>query len=222
MKALGIIEVYSFSTAICVADAAAKAGNVEIIAFDRNRPGAKAKNVPAPLVMNVKMTGDVSDVKAAVEAGFSVAKEKNRYIVSHVIPHPGEDVEKMAYLLDINRDRFNKKLPKSFLNYTGDSPSPVTASIGLLEVQGLVATIEGLDSMLKTAAVHLIHTERRLGGGGLCTFVVAGAVDAVTAAVQAGCKSASAIGKTFGCEVIAKPHEEVTKFFDFSEKTGDE
>lgn len=216
MKALGIIEVYSFSTAVCVADAAAKAGGVEVIAFDRNRPGAKAKNVSAPLVMNVKVAGDVSDVKAAVEAGVAVAQARGRYIVSHVIPNPGEGVEKMAYLLDINRDKFNKKLPKSFFNYEGELENQKTSAIGLLEVQGLVATIEGLDTMLKTASVRLIHTERRLGGGGLCTFVVAGTVDAVTASVEAGCKSASALGKTFGCEIIAKPHEEVTKFFDFS------
>ncbi len=216
MKALGIIEVYSFSTAVCVADAAAKAGGVEVIAFDRNRPFSKVKNPPAPLVMNVKVAGNVSDVKAAVEAGVAAAEARDKYIVSHVIPHPGEDVEKIAYLLDINRDKFNKKLPKSFLNYEGELEQQETSAIGLLEVQGLVATIEGLDSMLKAAAVRLIHTERRLGGGGLCTFVVAGSVDAVTASVEAGCKSASAIGKTFGCEVIAKPHEEVTKFFDFS------
>ena len=37
-------------------------------------------------------------------------------------------------------------------------------SIGLLEVEGLVASIEGLDAMLKTANVRLIHTEKRLGG----------------------------------------------------------
>lgn len=216
MKALGIIEVYSFSTAVCVADAAAKAGGVEVIAFDRNRPGANVKNAPAPLVMNIKLSGTVSDVKAAVEAGVTAAKERNKYIVSHVIPNPGENMEKMAYLLDINREKYNKKLPKSFLNYEGELINQKTSAIGLLEVQGLVATIEGLDTMLKTAAVRLIHTERRLGGGGLCTFVIEGSVDAVTASVEAGCKSASAIGKTFGCEVIAKPHEEVTKFFDFS------
>ena len=37
MKALGMIEVYGFSMAVRAADAAAKAADVEIIAFDRNR-----------------------------------------------------------------------------------------------------------------------------------------------------------------------------------------
>ena len=212
MKALGMIEVYSFTTAVCAADCAAKAGNVSVIAFDRNRP--ISPDVPAPLVMAVKIEGEVSDVKAAVEAGAAYAKSKGKYIVSHIIANPGQDVEKMAYLLDINRDKFNRKLPKSFLGQKEPEAAPASA-IGLLEVQGLFASIEGLDAMLKTASVRLIHTEKRLGGR-LCTFVIAGRVDAVQAAVQAGCKSASQLVKTYGCEVIANPHEEITKFFDFS------
>lgn len=88
-------------------------------------------------------------------------------------------------------------------------------SIGLLEVQGLVASIEGLDSMLKAAPVRLVHTEKRLGGR-LVTLVIAGKVDAVTAAVEAGCKHAAELGEVFGCEVIANPHAEVLKFFDMN------
>ena len=49
MKALGMIEVYSFTTAVCVGDVAAKAADVKVIAFDRTRP--KSEAVPAPLVM---------------------------------------------------------------------------------------------------------------------------------------------------------------------------
>ena len=66
MQALGMIEVYSFTTAVCVADVAAKAADVKIIAFDRNRP--ISPDVPAPLVMVVKMEGPVSAVKAAVDS----------------------------------------------------------------------------------------------------------------------------------------------------------
>ena len=112
MKALGVIEVYSFSTAVCVADVAAKAADIKVIAFDRNRP--ISPDVPAPLVMAVKIEGTVSNVKAAVEAGSEYARSRGKFIVSHVISNPGEDVDKMAYLMDINKDKFNKKLPKSF------------------------------------------------------------------------------------------------------------
>lgn len=111
MRALGVIEVYSFTTALCAADAAAKAADVKVIAFDRNRP--IREDVPAPLVMAVKVEGKVADVRAAVEAAEAYAKEKGRFIVSHIIANPAQDTEKMAYLLDINRDGFNKKLPKT-------------------------------------------------------------------------------------------------------------
>ena len=64
MKALGMIEVYSFTTAVCAADAAAKAADVKVIAFDRNRP--ISPDVPAPLVMEIKLEGSVAAVQAAV------------------------------------------------------------------------------------------------------------------------------------------------------------
>ena len=111
MRALGIIEVYSFTTALCAADVAAKAADVKVIAFDRNRP--IREDVPAPLVMAIKVEGKVADVQAAVDAAADYAKGKGRFIVSHVIANPEKDTEHMAYLLDINRDKFNKKLPKT-------------------------------------------------------------------------------------------------------------
>jgi len=46
MQALGMLEVYSFTSAVCTADIAAKAADVRIIAFDRNRP--IRTDVPAP------------------------------------------------------------------------------------------------------------------------------------------------------------------------------
>lgn len=110
MKALGMIEVYSFTTALCTADVMAKAAEVAVIAFDRNRP--IRTDVPAPLVMEVKIEGDTSAVRAAIDAGRAYAEKEGKYIVSHIIPRPDTQTEKMAYLMDINRDKFNKKLVK--------------------------------------------------------------------------------------------------------------
>ena len=53
MNAFGMIEVYSFTTALCAADLMAKAAAVKIIAFDRNRPFAT--KIPAPSIMVVKV-----------------------------------------------------------------------------------------------------------------------------------------------------------------------
>ncbi len=209
MNALGMIEVFSFTTAVRVADIAAKASDVKIIAFDRNRP--KNADAPAPLVMVVKIEGNVSAVRSAVEAGVEYAKEQGKYIVSHIIPRPAETVEFMAYKMDVNKDKYNKKLPKSFLNV--DYPVQEKSAIGLLEIEGLVAAIEGLDSMLKAAKVRLVHTEKRLGGR-LVTFVIKGSVSAISAAIDNGIAAANQIGRVYGHEVIANPHDEVIKFFD--------
>ncbi len=214
MNALGMVEVYSFTTAVCVADVAAKTSDVKIIAFDRNRP--ISPDVPAPLVMIVKFEGDVAAVKAAVEAGVEYAKAEGKYIVSHVIPNPGIGVEKMAYKMDINKDKYNKKLPKSFLGVDYEAPKNNDEAIGLLEVQGLVASIEGADSMLKAADVRLIHSEKRLGGR-LVTFIIKGNVAAVKAAIESGEENAKALGEIFGKAVIPRPHDEIIKFFDIEE-----
>ncbi len=204
-----MIEVYGFASVVKAADLAAKSANVKIIAFDRNRPFGK---FPVPLIMEVKMVGSVSAVKSAIETAKEYAKSVDKYIVSHIIPNPAGGVEKLAYRMDINKDKFNKKLPKNFLE--GDEPDVKKCeALGLLEVEGLVASVEGLDAMVKTSNVRLVHTEKRLGGR-LVTCIVEGTVSSVNSAVEVGKKRASALGKVYGDTVISNPHEEVLKFFD--------
>lgn len=213
MKAFGMIEVYSFTTAVVAADIMAKTGSIKVLGFDRNRPFNPG--FPVPLIMAAKIEGNVADVKASVEAAKQYATGKGHYIVSHTIPNPGEDVDKMTYLMDMNKDKFNKKLPKNFKGAPEVYEVEGASAIGLLEVSGLTASIVGLDAMVKTAQVRLVHTEKRLGGR-LVTFVIAGKVDAVTSALERGKQVTQPYSETYGCEVIANPHPEVLKFFDMT------
>jgi len=87
----------------------------------------------------------------------------------------------------------------------------VEKAIALLEVQALVAAIDGLDAMLKAADVRLVHIERRLGGR-LVTIVVDGSISNVQAAALAGKAAAEKVGNVKLCEVIARPHPEILKF----------
>ena len=82
--ALGMIEVYGFATAIVVADAAAKAADVKVVALDRNKP-ANGDAARVPLVMAVKLEGTPAAVEAAMEAGIEEAKKRDLYITSHLI-----------------------------------------------------------------------------------------------------------------------------------------
>ncbi len=88
--ALGMIEVYGFTTAIVVADAAAKAADVKVVALDRNKP-ANGDAARVPLVMAVKLEGSA----AAVDAGGAAASRLGEVIALHVIPRPHGDVEKL-------------------------------------------------------------------------------------------------------------------------------
>lgn len=103
-EAIGMIEVFGFTTAVCVADAAAKAADVEVIALDSNKP-ANAETVEVPLIMCVKIQGSVAAVEAGVAAGAKRADEISGLIQTHVIARPTEDSEKMARRCSVGRDR---------------------------------------------------------------------------------------------------------------------
>ena len=81
-KAFGIVETFTAASAIQAADAAVKAGDIELIEV-RVARGLGGKCF-------VSMTGDVADVKAGVEAGARIATEQGVLINTEVIanPHP--------------------------------------------------------------------------------------------------------------------------------------
>lgn len=103
-EAIGIIEMFGFVTAITAADAAAKAADVKVIAIDSNKP-ANAESVEVPLIMAVKVQGEVSAVEAAVEAAAKAAESVSGLINKHVIARPTDDAVKMANRISVGRDR---------------------------------------------------------------------------------------------------------------------
>lgn len=105
--AYGFIEVFGFVTAIKAADAAAKAADVKIIALDSNKPAA-GDAAEVPLVMLVKMEGDVSAVRAAVEAGVEAANTVSGVLAHHIIARPDEETTKLAKLCSVGRDKLRK------------------------------------------------------------------------------------------------------------------
>lgn len=104
MAALGMIEVYGYTTSIVVADAVAKAADVKVVAIDKNKP-ANADKCPVPLVMVVKFEGNAGAVQAAHDAGVAEAKARNLYITSEVIAGLDESVEWFATLTATGKDK---------------------------------------------------------------------------------------------------------------------
>ena len=104
MAALGMIEVYGYTTSIVVADAVAKAAEVKVVAIDKNKP-ANAESVEVPLVMAVKFVGNAGAVQAALDAGVEEAKRRGLYITSKVIAGLDEQVDWFANLTATGKDK---------------------------------------------------------------------------------------------------------------------
>ncbi len=88
-------------------------------------------------------------------------------------------------------------------------------SLGFVEVSGVVAAIDALDIMCKSADVSLVSWERKLGGR-LVTLIITGSVSAVNAAVENAC--AQCIKKPCAKAVIANPHPETVRLAELSAK----
>lgn len=102
--ALGMIEVFGFATAIVVADAMAKAADVQVVAIDKNKPAA-GDSAKVPLVMAIKVEGDAAAVEASVAAGKREAEKRGLYITHKVIARQSEDIEWFARLNALGKDK---------------------------------------------------------------------------------------------------------------------
>jgi microcompartment protein CcmL/EutN len=85
LKALGVIETFSVAASIIAGDGAAKAAKIQLTDL-RLAQGLAGKSF-------VTMTGDVSDVNAAVGAGVALIKESGMLVKSVVIPRPHGDLK---------------------------------------------------------------------------------------------------------------------------------
>ena len=84
---------------------------------------------------------------------------------------------------------------------------------GFVEITGVVAAIDALDIMCKTAGVTLATWERKLGGR-LVTLVVEGDVEAVKQSVEAATEHA--LKKPVSIGILPNPHPEVIRMVELS------
>ena len=86
ISSLGLIEVVGLVGAVEAGDTAVKAANVRLLGYELTKGGG---------MVTVKIEGEVSAVKAAIDAAV-MAAEKLTTVVSHlVIARPSEEVAKM-------------------------------------------------------------------------------------------------------------------------------
>lgn len=84
LKALGVLEFFSIATSIVAADIAAKAALVDLIEIRLGFAiGGKAF---------ITLTGDVSSVREAIEAGARAGEESGMLVNKVVIPSPRKEL----------------------------------------------------------------------------------------------------------------------------------
>lgn len=83
-EAYGAIEVRGWAAAMAAADAAAKAAAVRVIGTEATKGGGQVA---------VKLAGDVSSVRAAVEAGAAAAAAVSKVLATLVVPRPAIDAK---------------------------------------------------------------------------------------------------------------------------------
>lgn len=87
ISSLGLIEVVGLVGAIEAADTAVKAANVRVIDYELTKGGG---------MVIVKIEGEVSAVKAAVDAAVMAAERLTTVVSQLVIARPSEEVAKMV------------------------------------------------------------------------------------------------------------------------------
>jgi ethanolamine utilization protein EutM len=80
-SAIGLIETIGLVCLINAVDAALKAANVELASGVIRLDGG---------LVSVMLRGDVSSVRAAIEAGAEAAARTGELKAAHVIPRPGD------------------------------------------------------------------------------------------------------------------------------------
>lgn len=84
MEAVGLIEVKGLAPGLAAADAACKAAGVNLIGYELAKGGGG--------MLVIKISGEVSAVQTAVEAGVAEARKVGEVVSFHVIPRPAESL----------------------------------------------------------------------------------------------------------------------------------
>lgn len=125
MKALGMIETRGLVGAIEASDIALKTADVSIITKTYVKAG----------LVTIHLCGDVSAVKAAVEAGSEAAKKLGVLISSHVIARPDDSVyniiyeDKISSKAELTKENGEDDLPESKKENIADKEIDKPASI---------------------------------------------------------------------------------------------
>ena len=171
-KAIGMVEYKTVSSGMRAADQMVKTAEVEILQADTVCPGK----------FMVIISGDLSAVKASVEAASAVDAEQ--LIDTFVLGNPHDSIFTALY---------------------GASEIGTPNALGVLETFSAAAAIVAADTAAKTALVDLIELRLARGMCGKSYLLLTGEVAAVTAAIERAANEAGENGMFLDSSVIPNP-----------------
>lgn len=131
ISSLGLIEVVGLVGAIEAADTAVKAANVRVIDYELTKGGG---------MVTVKIEGEVSAVKAAVDAAVMAAERLTTVVSQLVIARPSEEVAKMVEVEEL--------VPEEEIAPVVEEKAPEVIE-KVEEVKPVEAVVESSDSVKK-------------------------------------------------------------------------
>jgi carbon dioxide concentrating mechanism protein CcmO len=198
-RALGIIEVVSWSVSLAVLDRMEKAAAIELLQIELNDFFGTC----------IKVLGTPADVRAAIAAGKATAEAMHVSCASSVINAPDEGA-RPGYIAPAE---FSPLIESNLVyiphpqNEEPTMTEQASFAIGMIETQGFTAVIEAIDTACKAANVEVVGREKL--GGGYITVIIKGDVAAVNAAVEAGIAKVEGLGKLIAGHVIPRPSQAV-------------
>ncbi len=194
MTSLALLEVANLAPAFLVADRCVKSGRVKILGIESADAAGQC----------IKMVGSAADVREAGEQGLALAKLMGAEASLVVMAGPLNETLQLANQPPVYNPMlglYDNRVPK-------EEPMSNSDAIGLLETQGLVASLHATDEMLKSAAVTLVGKEKI--GAAYVTIIIRGDVAAVQSAIATGKAAVERLGgKLILADVIARPHPDL-------------
>lgn len=172
VNALGLVEYLKVPTGMVAADYMTKTADIKIIHAATVCPGKYI----------VLFKGNLSDVKAALEAG---TKEfEHNVIDSFLLGNPTEQI---------------------YGAISGSTDVELKGAIGIVESYSVASIIEAADIAAKTAVVQLVEVRLARGMCGKSLFIINGELSAVEMAVENSKKNLKEKGMLLDTGIIASP-----------------
>ena len=172
VNALGLVEYLKVPTGMVAADFMTKTSDIKIIHAATVCPGKYI----------VLFKGNLSDVKAAIEAGTNNFEQS--VIDSFLLGNPTEQI---------------------YGAIAGCSNVEIKGAIGIVESYSVASIIEAADVAAKTAAVQLVEVRLARGMCGKSFFIINGELSAVEMAVENSKKNLMEKGMLLDSGIIANP-----------------